>query len=199
MLPPEEAARADTYVLLGALLARPPTDDLLTLLRQLDTSERPGPGLNTCDMATAWSVLKLAAKHARAEALADEFYALFIGLGRGEMVPYGSWYLTGFLMEKPLAKLRLDLAELGFERAEAVKEPEDHAAALCEVMAMIINSAGEIPFETQQTFFAEHMGSWMGRFFSDLRSAQAANFYTAVGNFGGRFMELESRYFSMLV
>ena len=130
-------------------------------------------------------------------ALAQEYQDLFIGLGRGEVVPYGSWYMTGFLMDRPLAVLRGELEALGFERQEGVAEPEDHAAALCETMAMLVSEGH--PIEVQQRFFQNHMGPWMGRFFRDLNEARSAAFYRAVGQFGEQFMEFESGYLTMPV
>jgi TorA maturation chaperone TorD len=186
----EERARAGVYSLLGALLASPPQPDLLTMLRDLE----PGTGA----LAPAWQSLKLAAGQAGPERLEEEFNALFIGLGRGELVPYGSWYLTGFIMEKPLAELRARLQQLGFARQEGVAEPEDHVAALCEVMAMTI-AENRLTFSEQAAFFSRHVGSWMPRFFADLEKAQSAGFYRAVGSLGTRLMAVEQQYFVMSV
>jgi TorA maturation chaperone TorD len=111
------------------------------------------------------------------------------------LVPFGSWYQTGFLMERPLGELRDDLRVLGFERAEGVSEPEDHVAALCEVMAQLI-TAGE-PLVNQTRFFATHMEPWLGRFFADLQAAKGAVFYGAVGRFGAAFVDFERRYLSL--
>jgi TorA maturation chaperone TorD len=124
---------------------------------------------------------------------------LFIGLGRGELVPYGSWYVTGFLMERPLAELRVDLKRLGMERQEDVHEPEDHVAALCETMSLLVLSGDEAPFDEQREFFSKHLAPWIGRFFGDLAAAPSAHFYRSVGLLGERFMEVERTYFSMLV
>jgi TorA maturation chaperone TorD len=186
----EQRARAGVYSLLGALLSAPPTADLLTLLRGLDA----GAGA----LAPAWQGLKAAAGQALPQRLEEEFNALFIGLGRGELVPYGSWYLTGFLMEKPLATLRDRLRQLGYTRQEGVAEPEDHVAALCEVMAMTI-AENRLTFSEQAGFFARHVGSWMPRFFQDLEKAESADFYRAVGNLGARLMAVEQQYFAMSV
>jgi len=183
-----QLARAGVYCLLGSLLAAPPDGELLGLLREL----QPGTGA----LAPAWERLRLAARKAAAQQLEDEYHALFIGLGRGELVPYASWYLTGFLMEKPLAQLRAELRRLGFTRQEGVAEPEDHAAALCEVMAMTI-SENRLPFLEQSAFFSRHMGSWLPRFFQDLEQAESAGFYGAVGHLGTRLMAVEQQYFAM--
>jgi TorA maturation chaperone TorD len=129
--------------------------------------------------------------------VAQEYQDLFIGVGRGEVVPYGSWYMTGFLMDKPLALLRTDLQALGFERQPQVKEPEDHAGALCETMAMLIAEGRTL--DVQRRFFHGHMGPWMKPFFRDLGDARAAAFYRAVSQFGGQFIEFEEGYLTMLV
>jgi TorA maturation chaperone TorD len=113
-------------------------------------------------------------------------------------MPYGSWYTTGFLMDRPLGVLRQELATLGFERQADVHEPEDHVAALCETMALIIGSENEIPFDTQRKFFSDHMGHWLGKFFGDLQQAKSARFYRAVGQLGEQFIEIEKRYLEML-
>ena len=191
----EERARAQVYALLGALLARPPQESLLQALQQIEAE----PSANgDADMTAAWGSIKQAAARAQVAAVEDEFQELFIGIGRGELVPYGSWYLTGFLMEKPLAELRVDLRRLGFERQQDVHEPEDHAAALCEIMSLLAGSA-EFSLERQREFFEKHVGPWMGRFFGDLTGAKAAQFYRAVGLLGERFLEVERTYLSMPV
>lgn len=189
----EERARADVYSLIAALLGRPADERMLLLLRALDARAAAGT-----EMAPFWDLLKQAAEDGGVEEIADEYHALFIGIGRGELVPYGSWYLTGFLMERPLAELRTDLARLGFERDEAVREPEDHAAALCETMSLMIG-AEDIPFEAQREFHDKHLAPWMGRFFADLAQAESARFYRAVGLLGEQFMKLERSYFGMAV
>ena len=195
----EEQARANTYSLLGAMLGRAPGPDILGALKAIPVTESSAAPAESRDMFEAWSVLQLAAERAAPASVAGEFHELFVGIGRGELVPFGSWYLTGFMMEKPLAVLRRDLAALGFARQEGTREPEDHVGALCETMAMIINSSEEFGFDDQQRFFADHMEPWMGKFFSDLQMADAASFYTAVGKFGESFIGLESRYFAMTV
>jgi len=186
----DQLARAGAYSLLGALLAAPPSGDLLHSLRELP----PGAGL----LAPAWAGLAKAAGAVRPESLEDEYHALFIGLGRGELMPYASWYLTGFLMEKPLAQLRAELRGLGFARQEGVAEPEDHAAALCEVMAMTI-AENRLSFQEESEFFVRYLGSWLPRFFQDLKRAESAAFYAAVGDFGARLMAVEQQYFAMPV
>jgi len=190
-LPPEVRSRAGGYGLLAALLRAAPDAALLALLRQYDQPEGSGEDA----VARALRLLALAARQPQGGRLEDEYHNLFIGLGRGELVPFGSWYLTGFLMEKPLSILRADLAALGFERQPEVCEPEDHIAALLEVMSLLIQD--DVEHQTQQHFFQRHLEPWADRFFNDLEHAESACFYRAVGRFGRSFNDLESRYFAM--
>ena len=186
-----DTVRANTYGLLGALLANPPRNETFDLLAGIEVPSTDGLG-------TAWEALRRAARHADAGAVDDEYHDLFIGVGRGELIPYGSWYLTGFVMDKPLALLRTDLAALGFERQDEVKEPEDHAAALLETMALIV-AAPEHGIDVQRRFFDRHVATWMRTFFADLQTADSARFYRSVGQFGDRFMAFETQYLSIVV
>lgn len=191
-LPEEQARRAGMYSVLAALLRAAPGTDVIGFVGELETDAAE----NKTELVLALNMLSLAAQHSSVESLRDEYHALFIGLGRGELAPYGSWYQTGFLMEKPLGHLRADLAELGFERAADVHEPEDHIAALCEVMALLIQD--ELALERQKAFFDNHLGNWAGSFFDDLAEARAATFYRSVARFGAAFLALETRYLSLL-
>lgn len=190
-LDPGEQARADVYRLLGALLANPPEAALLQILREI----KPDETAADADMAAAWQALQAAAEAADPEQLKDEHFKLFIGLGRGELVPYASFYVHGLLMEKVLASLRNELAELGIERQANVAEPEDHAAAVCETMGMIISDHG-LQFK-QSAFFEDYVVSWLGNFFADLGEAETADFYRAVAQLGQQFLAVEQRYFSL--
>ena len=146
-------------------------------------------------MTSAWRSLQVAAEGLDVDRVKDEYFNLFIGLGRGELVPYASFYIHGFLMEKVLASLREELAGLGIERQANVAEPEDHAAAVCEVMGMIISEHG---LHLKQTaFFKDFIDLWLGHFFADLGKAEAADFYRAVAQLGQQFMAVEQRYFSL--
>ena len=187
----EDSVRANTYGLLATLLAGPPRQEIFDLLASIDPPSGDGLG-------AAWRELMRAAEHADVEGVDDEYHDLFIGVGRGELIPYGSWYRTGFVMDKPLAVLRSDLAALGFERRDEVKEPEDHAAALLETMALIAASP-EHDFDVQRRFFDRHVATWMRTFFADLQTADSARFYRAVGQFGERFMTFETQYLSIVV
>ncbi len=186
----EQAYRANAYGLLAALLRAEPGGDALGLAARFADAGEGGD-----ELAIAMALLGLASRNTGPAGAANEFFQLFIGLGRGELVPYGSWYQTGFLMERPLGELRDDLRGLGFERSEGVNEPEDHVAALCEVMSQLI-ADGE-PIATQLRFFSTHMEPWLERFFTDLEGADNAVFYGAVGRFGAAFVDFERRYLAM--
>jgi TorA maturation chaperone TorD len=180
---PLDAERARLFALLGRLLGGAPDATLLARLRLL----RGGPG----ELGDAYRALAEAATVAP-EAAEREFFDLFIGVGRGELLPYASYYLTGFLHERPLAELRGDLARLGIARAAGVPEPEDHIAFLCETYAGLIAGAfGNAP-EEAGPFFARHMRPWAARFFADLEGATAAGFYRAAGRVGRLAVELEA-------
>jgi TorA maturation chaperone TorD len=187
-----EQMRAAAWSLLGNLLAAPPSEDLLTLLREIGAQAGGGDA-----MGRAWQALRLAAQPAAAPELEQEYQELFIGVGGGELTPYASWYRTGSVYERPLVELRQDLQALGVERQEGVSEPEDHAGAVCQVMALLVADPG-IGFDGEKAFFDRHLEPWLGRLFEDLQQAQAAAFYRAVGGVGGAFFDLERKYFSML-
>jgi len=121
-------------------------------------------------------------------------------VGRGELLPFASYYLTGFLNEKPLAQLRRDMARLGFERPAEVKEPEDHIAAICDIMSHLIEGTalGGFDIYDQDQFFAAHLKPWAGKFFADLESAKTADVYRHVGRVGKLFMEIEEQGFGMI-
>jgi TorA maturation chaperone TorD len=194
VLADEDRVRGNVYALLGNLLAVPPGEDLLQMLRDIS----PEPGDESL-LAASWQLLAVAAARANRQELREEYDALFIGVGRGEVVPYGSWYLTGFLMEQPLAQLRGDLRALGIERQPGVCEPEDHAAALCDTMALLITGEAPAPLDEQQRFYARHLEPWLPRFFRDLQQAASARFYRAVGQLGEQFIDVESQAFRVTI
>lgn len=188
---PEDHLRAHQYQLLARLLAAPPDADLLRLAASFEGDDT--------DLGRALAALARVATRTTPTAAAEEYQDLFIGIGRGELVPYGSYYLTGFLHEKPLAKLRVDMARLGIERAPDVKEPEDHIAAVCEMMAGLITGAFATPLDLggQRSFFETHLSPWADQFFEDLEGARAAVLYAPVGTLGRVFMGIERTAFGM--
>lgn len=187
----EDLLRADLYDFLSALLATPPSRDLLARTATLSGDES--------DLGKAVSTLARVAKATNAKAVESEFNALFIGLGRGELMPFASYYLTGFLNEKPLASLRADMAGLRITRAPNVYEPEDNIASLLEMMSgMIRGRFGEpTPVGKQKDFFFRHIAPWAEHFFSDLEAAQNSVFYAPVGTVGKAFVDIETQAFRM--
>lgn len=184
-----DLVRAQEYGLLGALLGRAPSREILGRLSALKG--------DATLLGLAHIALAEAARAAEPDRVSREFFDLFVGLGQGELLPYGSYYLTGFLHERPLARLREDLSRLGIERAEAHREPEDHVAILCEVMAGLCSGAfGAGPGEDRR-FFERHLKPWAARFFADLETADGARFYRAVGLVGRTFVEIEAEAFAM--
>ncbi|WP_372398444.1 molecular chaperone TorD family protein [Azospirillum sp. HJ39] len=191
----EELLRAQVYGLLARLLSRPPDAAFLTAL-----GEMVGEG---GEFGEALDRLAEAALTSDPAAVEEEFTTLFIGVGGSERTPYGSFYLTGFLNEKPLAELRGDMARLGIARADGVSEPEDHIAALFEMMAGLIGGdfapedGGTVGLDGQRIFYDRHIGSWAGRFFADLEASPSARFYRAVGAVGRSFLAVEARAFDL--
>ena len=184
-----DQARAHEYALLAHLLLTPPNADLLQRLAALVGDASP--------LGRAHVALAAAARATTAERVEREHFDLFIGVGRGELLPYASYYLTGFLHERPLARLRADLAPLGIERTEGNCEPEDHAATLCEIMAGILSGTLPAPQGSDQQIFEKHLSPWIGRFFADLEQAEAANLYRRIGTLGRVFMEVETDAFAL--
>jgi TorA maturation chaperone TorD len=181
--------RAAEYGLLSLLLGKAPDADTLLRVAALKG--------DASDLGMAHIELAAAASATDDRAAAREFFDLFIGLGRGDLLPYASYYMTGFLHERPLARVREDLDALGIERAGVSREPEDHIAILLEVMAGLARGDFEADFTEQARFFERHLKPWASRMFADLEMSQSARFYRAVGRVGRVFMELESEAFTL--
>lgn len=188
---PEELLRADLYDVLAALLSKPPNADLLKKTAALSGDDS--------DLGKAISALSRIAKAVTEKSVTSEYNALFIGLGRGELLPFASFYLTGFLNEKPLAQLRQDMSDIGIERQDDVFEPEDHIATVCEIMSGLIRGSFGEPHsvEEQKRFFESHVGTWAGHFFEDLEAAKGSVFYAPVGTIGRALMDIETEAFRM--
>ena len=187
----EDRARAQVYSLLGAALTRPPSAEFLKRLGAIEGDASP--------LGQGFAALAAAARATTQAAAEEEFNALFIGMPQGEMTPYASYYLTGFIYEKPLARLRADMTRLGLAPADGVPEPEDHAGMLCEMMGALIEGRFAAPLDLgeQRKFFDAHLAPWAGRFFADLAAAKSARLYMPVGAIGRVFMDVESEAFAM--
>ncbi|EKO3851107.1 molecular chaperone [Vibrio harveyi] len=183
----EQTLRTEIYLVLSALFRSAPSEEMIEFLTSLEVEPSESA------MQKAWIALQLAAKDSNREALEDEYQDLFIGIGRGEVMPFGSWHMTGAMMEKPLAEIRHDLELLGFERDENVKEPEDHIAALCEVMSMLTGEEEDL----QQAVFNKHIAPWFNSFTQQLENAESANFYKPAAQLCEAFLTLEQVRFSV--
>jgi TorA maturation chaperone TorD len=184
-----DTARAQEYALLAGLLMRAPDASLLSKLSALRGDASP--------LGLAHAALAEAAERTTVEKIEREYFELFIGLGRGELMPYGSYYLTGFLHERPLARLREDLSRIGIVRAEGIVEPEDHAGILCEIMSGLASRRLPAPSGSDRLIFEKHMAPWIGRFFTDMENAAAADFYRRLGTLGRVYIEIETEGFDM--
>lgn len=182
-----DVARAAEYSLLATLLLRSPDAEMLSRLAELRGDDSP--------LGLAHAALGKAAARTDAGSTAREYFALFIGLGRGELMPYASHYLTGFVHGRPLANLRQTLRRIGIERVETQTEPEDHAAILLEIMAGLAGGAIDAPPGTDREIFDNHLAPWIDRFFSDLEKSASVDFYAVVGTLGRVFTEIEAQGF----
>jgi TorA maturation chaperone TorD len=176
------------------LLATAPDAETLSALAALKGDDTA--------LGQAYAVLARTAATADVADVEREFFEVFIGVGRGELLPYASFYLTGFLNERPLAYLRRDLAAMGVARADGRHEPEDHIATMAEIMAGL--AAGEFDASVlgcgaagEAGFFARHLQPWAAQFFDDLAVAPSARFYRAVAEIGRIFTDIETRAFAL--
>ena len=189
---PEDRHRASLYAVLSLLLAKPPIKTTLTDISALTGGDQ--------GIGDAIETLNLLAKRIDIKTIHREYHNLFIGVGRGELLPYGSFYMTGFLNEKPLANLRDDMKKIGIARSQSNSDPEDHIASLCEMMSGVISNQfyTELSLKQQRDFFSTHLGPWAKHFFRDLESAENSVFYAPVGRLGSAFMEVEMEAFRFL-
>ena len=193
-IPEEDMQRANLYGLLARLLAEPMSDETLEVVRSLESEN------DDSELGKALGAFGALATRTARNAALEEFSTLFYGDGSGgELLPYASHYLTGFLLEKPLANLRGDMMELGIQTSGISKEPEDHIAFLCEIMHGLITGTFGAPVDlpTQKAFFAKHIAPWVGLFFEELESAESAALYMPVGTIGKLFMAIEAEAFEL--
>jgi len=181
----EEYARSELYGVLSMLFYGPPSQAVLDLI---EGAAIEGDGV----LADAWRSLQSASSKTDAERAREEYEALFVGVGKPEVMLYGSYYLSGFLMEKPLAALRDDLARLGLERSEHLSESEDHFAALCDAMRLLHGSIA-----TQKEFFATHIQPWANQLFDAIDAHPGATYYRAVAGLARSFVDVETQAFDM--
>ena len=192
----EETARAELYGLLAQLFYAPPAPELLANLRVAATEAPAAGGF----LEEPWRALVGAARALSDDAIADEYNALFGGVGKPEVYLYGSHYLSGFLNEKPLARLRTELTSLGLARDEAMSDTEDHIAYLCEVMRYLIAGDDVVVanLARQQSFFAAHLQPWVIPLVDAIAAHPKSRFYAAVAELTRSFVAVEAQGFDML-
>jgi TorA maturation chaperone TorD len=185
----ENQARSEMYRFVASLLSASPNQDMIVGIAALTGDQTP--------LGQAITALSETARSTQAATVEREFFDLFIGVGRGELLPYASFYQTGFLNERPLAALRGDLTRLGVARIEGRFEPEDHIALLFEVMADLASGALAVDAGIEADFFARHIAPWAAQFFDDLAIAPSASFYRPVAEIGRLLVDIEARAFSL--
>ena len=188
----EDVLRADVYRLLAVLLRAGPDDENLSMLATMRGDET--------ELGKAVASLALLAQKTTPAEIDIEYHELFIGTDAGELEPYRSAYLHGSAYSKNLNQLRDDMSRVGIGMRNDVQEPEDHIAALCEMMAGMIlgDFSHPVPLEEQKEFFGAHIEDWAKIFFTDLQMARHSVFYTGVGAIGCAFMDIETSAFEML-
>ncbi len=199
-LSPEDLARADLYGLLALLFYEAPSTELLEKIAQFGQDIEAGQQDESSLLHGPWQDLVELAKDSRAQDWQEEYENAFIGVGKQEIFLYGSYYLTGFLNEKPLAALRADLQKLGLQASSDITETEDHIACLCEVMRYLIagEDLGVCNLTQQKIFFDQHIRTWSGELFETLQSHPSSKFYRLVGALAGTFFDIEGQSFDML-
>jgi TorA maturation chaperone TorD len=192
----EETARAEIYGLLAQLYYAAPATALLEALRIAPTEAPARGGF----LEEPWRALVGAARSMRDEEIAAEYNALFGGVGKPEVYLFGSHYLSGFLNEKPLVRLRTELAALGLARDEAMPETEDHVAYLCEVMRYLIagDDVAVANLARQSAFFAAHVQPWLPAMCDAITAHPRAKFYAVLAAFSLAFVVVEAQGFDML-
>lgn len=192
----EETARAELYGLLAQLWYSPMTPELLEALRVAPT-EAPAQG---GFLEEPWRELVGTGRDLSSGEIATEYDALFGGVGKPEVYLFGSHYLSGFLNERPLARLREDLAGLGLTRGEGMPETEDHIAYVCEVMRYLIagDDVAVANLTRQRAFFTEHLQPWGTRLCEAVMAHPRARFYAALAALTGAFLQVEQQGFDML-
>ena len=134
-----------------------------------------------------------------AEAAAAEYQDLFIGVGRSEVSLHASAYVSR-AGGSALADLRAVLAQLGLSKQESSSLYEDHLAAICETMRVLIGGAPGVEpclFEQQREFFAGYVSPWVSSCCDAIKVSPIANYYRRVAEFTQYFMAIERDSFAI--
>ena len=200
----EDAARAGNYALLAQLFYSPPSRELLAAIAGSETDARLD---KSGALAGAWRNLVVAAGAADARALASEYDIVFVGTGKAEITLYASHYLGQARPEPLLVELRRELAALGLARRSVANEPEDHLAALCDVMRHLTlrndaadtkTAAAAASQQQQKRFFTEYISPWYAEFCIVVTAAASTNFYKHVAAYMRAFFDIEVEAFELI-
>ena len=198
-LPPEDQARADFYALLARLFADAPDAPLLAAVAAARPLQSPSDAGDAGAVASSWAALCAASATAGAEAVGEEFQAMFVGVGRSEVSPYASHYL-GPQSGRPLAEIRAVLDGLGLARKAESSEFEDHLSVMLETMRLLVAGDGERPpadIAVQRDFCERHLMSWAFDCCTAIMRSPIANYYRHVASFTSCFLALERDSFAM--
>jgi len=203
-LPEEELARRNWYLMLARLFRAPPDAGTLAAIAQAGGRDAAGTGLasppvpdDAAPLERAFAELADACRQASVDAVRQEYDSVFLGVGKAEVFLYASWYLTGFLHDRILVELRDRMAELGLQRREDIGETEDHFSALCETMALLIESADPrlSSIGTQRTFFTQYLAPWFERLCEAIERCGFTDFYKHAGRAARAFLDVERQAF----
>ena len=175
--------------MLANLLSKPPTQALLDQVAKISGAASP--------LGMAWIALADAATDTTEAVVGEEYFKLFVGVGRGDVLPFASYYIAGFLNERPLGDIRADLLRFGVERRASIHEPEDSIATLFDVMAGLVDGSYSNNPSDQDAFFMAHIKPWVPRLFADVAVAPSAKFYRAVADVGRHWIDIETRAFAI--
>ena len=197
---PEDQARADFYALLCRLYGAAPDAALLAAIAgadELPPAPESGAGH---DFAEAWHALIAASAAMVPEAAAAEYQELFIGVGQSEVDLHGSAYAKGASGKPLLVDIREALVPLGLARQAGSTMFEDHLAAVCETMRVLITGAGGaevFAVAQQRRFFDNNIAPWVFACCNAIKAKTVANYYRRVAQLTASFMALERDSFAI--
>jgi TorA maturation chaperone TorD len=195
----EEAARAEFYALLARLFYAGPDAALLQAIALTGAGGGTTAGWpEPAPLGAAWRALASASLAMDAEAARDEYDSVFVGTGRAEITPYASHYLGRSAPERVLVSLRGELAALGLGRKSGAAEPEDHLAALCDVMRyLVLRGTRDAALQQQKRFFTAYIAPWYAEFCASVAASGKTNFYKPVAAFSQAFFDVEAEAFEL--
>ena len=195
VLTEEDRGRADLYALLARLFYAGPDRALLDSL----VGHEDLFGADDVPLGRAWRALARAASDADPQTLTLEYDSLFVGVGKAQVTPYCSHYLTPTGRERIVVALRDELRQLGLARAGGSNEPEDHVAVLCEVMRHLVSlGSDDQAIGRQKQFFMRYICAAYIQLTDEILGTAATQFYKDVARVMRVFFDVESQSFEMV-